>query len=168
MIRDLVQIRRLAEDRAAENERFRKYLKQHKFVERKFRHIADTIASDIDCTVCAQCCKEPEVNLLERDIDRLMKVLRITKRQFFAQYVDGEDEDGPILKRAESGCVFLGADNLCTVYDDRPSACQDFPHTVRGKGSLHFRFWRFLERAPYCPIVYNTLEAWKDEVKFPR
>jgi hypothetical protein len=26
--------------------------------------------------------------------------------------------------------------------------------------------WQFIDRACYCPIVYNTLEAWKQETGF--
>jgi hypothetical protein len=28
--------------------------------------------------------------------------------------------------------------------------------------------WAMPDRATYCPITYNTLEAWKDEVGFQR
>jgi hypothetical protein len=26
--------------------------------------------------------------------------------------------------------------------------------------------WQMVDRATYCPIVYNTLEAWKSETGF--
>ena len=28
-------------------------------------------------------------------------------------------------------CPFLGADNYCSVYEDRPLACREYPHTDR-------------------------------------
>ncbi|WP_332911960.1 YkgJ family cysteine cluster protein [Algoriphagus boritolerans] len=28
-------------------------------------------------------------------------------------------------------CPFLGADNKCLVYEDRPKACREYPHTNR-------------------------------------
>ena len=61
--------------------------------------------------------------------------------------------------------MFLNG-NECLVYDSRPSSCQDFPHLVRGAGSLQSRMWAFIDRACYCPIVYNTLEQWKVETEF--
>ena len=78
------------------------------------------------------------------------------------------EEDGLILRRTEeTGCVFLSG-NECTVYDARPDICQRFPHLVRGQGSLASRMWQFVDRACYCPIVYNSLEAFKDELGFKR
>jgi Fe-S-cluster containining protein len=61
--------------------------------------------------------------------------------------------------------VFLSG-NDCTVYEARPASCTDFPHTVRGSGSFVARMWEFIDRACYCPIVYDTLEAVKREAKF--
>ena len=70
-----------------------------------------------------------------------------------------------ILNRTDSGCVFLIA-NECSVYDERPGNCSDFPHTVRGNGSFLSRMWDLTDRAVYCPIVFNTLESLKEEVGF--
>jgi hypothetical protein len=61
--------------------------------------------------------------------------------------------------------VFLEG-NTCTVYEARPHICENFPHLLKGEGSLQARMWDFKDRACYCPIVYNTLEAFKTEVKF--
>ena len=39
---------------------------------------------------------------------------------------------------------------------------------VRGAGSIESRMWQMIDRATYCPIVYNSLEAYKDIVGFQR
>jgi hypothetical protein len=39
-----------------------------------------------------------------------------------------------------------------------------FPHLTHGAGSLVSRLWEMPDRACYCPIVYNTLEAWKTDL----
>ena len=76
------------------------------------------------------------------------------------------EEEGLILRRSpETGCVFLDG-NTCLVYEHRPDACQRFPNVVRGNGSIASRMWEFTDRACYCPIVYNSLEAFKVETKF--
>ena len=67
----------------------------------------------------------------------------------------------------DGACIFLSGTE-CTVYEARPGICVDFPHLVRGHGSIAFRMWQFIDRACYCPIVYNALEAYKDEVGFRR
>jgi Fe-S-cluster containining protein len=104
--------------------------------------------------------------LLERDVDKLARYLRIPVGRFLRDYTENTEEEGLVLKRDETaGCVFLSG-NECTVYDARPASCGDFPHVVRGAGSLHSRMWEFIDRACYCPIVYNTLEAWKKDSDF--
>jgi Fe-S-cluster containining protein len=86
--------------------------------------------------------------------------------QFLAQYTSRDPEEGVILKRTEAaGCVFLDC-NACAIYDARPDTCQRFPHLVRGNGSIVSRMWQFIDRACYCPIVYNSLEAFKQELRF--
>jgi Fe-S-cluster containining protein len=167
MITDLVQIKRLGEKKRDENSRFRVHLKTHDYNEKRFRRIAEGIEEQIDCTVCANCCRVATVEVTERDIERLAKSLRITRQKFVAEYTVVNDKDNTTdLRRTETGCIFLSG-NDCTVYEDRPAICRDFPHVVRGEGRTHTRMWQFIDRACYCPIVYNTLEAYKEEAKFP-
>lgn len=166
MVTDLVQIQRLGEKKRSENENFRKHLKRHGFVERRFRHIAEEVEQATDCTTCANCCRVATVRLHERDTEKLAKALRLKLPQFLAGYTE-ETEEGLILKRDEQeGCIFLSG-NLCSIYDDRPHNCRNFPHLVRGEGSLVSRMWDMVDRATYCPIVYNSLERFKQEVDFP-
>ena len=170
MITDLVQIRLEGEKKRPENERFRKFMKSQDsrdHSDRILRRIAEGIEEQIDCTQCANCCRVATVTLSERDVDRLARHLRIKPRKFLAEYTEESEDEGLILRRSESGCVFLSG-NDCTVYDARPDICQRFPHLVRGQGSIASRMWQFIDRACYCPIVYNTLEAFKDELGFRR
>jgi hypothetical protein len=39
---------------------------------------------------------------------------------------------------------------------------------VRGGGSFASRMWQLVDRAAYCPIVYNSLEAFKEELGFSK
>lgn len=71
-----------------------------------------------------------------------------------------------ILKRDKNGCVFLKG-NLCSVYEGRPQNCANFPHLVRGNGSIASRMWEFLDRTNYCPIVYHWMEKVKKDAGFP-
>ena len=85
-----------------------------------------------------------------------------------SDYAADSNEEGLVLRRAPDGaCVFLSG-NDCTVYEARPDTCQRFPHLVRGAGSIASRMWQFIDRACYCPIVYNSLEAFKAELGFKR
>jgi Fe-S-cluster containining protein len=169
VITDLVQIKRLGEKKLKENEMFRRHMKAHYFPERQFRHLAEEIEGNMDCRACANCCKVAETNLAKRDIERLAKFLGLTTQQFIDQYttmsVQEDEEDEIILRRTEAGCIFLDG-NDCTVYEARPDTCSDFPHLIRGRGSIQSRMWQMIDRATYCPIVYNSLEEYKKIVGF--
>lgn len=165
MITDLVQIERLGEKKRTENERLRKHLKRHSIAERRLRRLAEEVEAHFNCSECANCCRVATARIVERDVPRLARYLRITPAEFLRQYTEESPTEGRVLRRNENGCVFLDG-NLCTVYDARPHNCHDFPHTIRGDGSFLSRMWDFTDRACYCPIVYNTLEAVKVEARF--
>ncbi len=167
MITDLVQIQRLGEKKLDENKRLRTHMKSHPVADRRLRRVAEDIENAIDCTACANCCRVATATLREREIDNLAKFIGVTKKIFLRDYVEESEEEGLILKRTDKGCIFLEG-NLCGVYDARPKTCNDFPHLVRGEGSLIARMWHMPDRATYCPIAFNTLEAFKDETGFAR
>ena len=165
MLTDLVQIKRFGERQRDENQRFRAWLKRHNFVERRLKGIAQEIEAQIDCTACANCCRVATTQVTERDAERLARFLRVKLSVFLRDYTVETKDEGRILNRDENGCVFLEG-NLCSVYEARPNTCELFPHLVKGNGSLLSRLWHMPDRAVYCPIVYNTLEAWKPETGF--
>ncbi len=168
MLTDLVQIRIEGEKKRGENERFRRHLKAHDHSDRILRRIAENVESEIDCTACANCCRVATAVLSARDIEHLARHFRLSEAEFLERYCAESEEEGVILKRSdEKGCVFLDG-NACLIYENRPDTCRRFPHLVRGNGSIASRMWQFIDRATYCPIVYNSLEAFKDELRFRR
>lgn len=168
MITDLVQIKMLGDKKRGENERFRRHMKSFDHSDRILRRIAEGIEDQIDCTQCANCCRVATAIVTERDVEKLARALRIKPAKFLADYTDESEDEGRILKRTEEhGCIFLSG-NECTVYESRPDSCQKFPHLVRGAGSIASRMWQFIDRACYCPIVYNSMEAFKKELGFTR
>jgi uncharacterized protein len=166
MITDLVQIRRLEHQHRGENARFRAYLKSHRHSDRRLRRFGEEIEAQIDCTQCANCCRVTEVGINQRDIEKLAKFIGVTEREFDQQFTTRDAAGAKILQRNESGCVFLEG-NLCSVYEARPQNCANFPHVVRGAGSIASRMWEFLDRVGYCPIVYNWMEKVKEDIGFP-
>ncbi len=165
MLTDLVQIRRLGEKKRDENFRLRMHLKRRNYQERRLIRIAQDIEEQIDCTACANCCRVATIKVIDRDVEKLARRLNLGKDRFLAEYTREDPEEGRVLKRNEGGCVFLEG-NLCSVYDVRPHTCALFPHLARGAGSLVSRLWEMPDRACYCPIVYNALEAWKTDLGF--
>lgn len=167
MLTDLVQIRRLGERNRDENMRLRLHLKRRNFQERRLKRIAQDIEEQIDCTTCANCCRVATIKISERDVEKLARKLGVSEKRFLEDYTQPDSEEGLVLKRNAGGCVFLEGNN-CSVYEFRPQTCVNFPHLIHGAGSLVSRLWDMPDRASYCPIVYNTLEAWKTDLKFQR
>jgi uncharacterized protein len=165
MITDLVQIRRLEQQQRGENAKFRAYLKNHRHSDRRLRRFGEEIEAEIDCTACANCCRVTEVGITERDIEKLAKFVGVSEAEFVEQFTALDNSGAIILKRNERGCVFLEG-NLCGVYEARPQICANFPHVVRGTGSIASRMWEFLDRVGYCPIVYNWMETVKEDIGF--
>jgi hypothetical protein len=167
MLTDLVQIKRLGEKQREENQRFRAWMRRHNFVERRFKAIAQDVEAAIDCTACANCCRVATTQLTDRDVERISHNLGMKKQEFLRDYTTKSEEEGLILKRTEQGCVFLEG-NLCSIYEFRPNTCELFPHLVKGSGSMLSRMWHMADRAVYCPIVYNSLEKFKEETSFKK
>jgi Fe-S-cluster containining protein len=167
MLTDLVQIRRLGEKKLGENKRLRQHLKRHNFIERRLKRVAEEIEDQIDCRACANCCRVATTKITERDAGKLARFLGMGVGRFLSEYTVKSEDEGLILKRTSAGCVFLSG-NDCTVYEARPHTCDDFPHLVRGAGSFLSRMWEMPDRATYCPIVFNALEAFKEETGFSR
>jgi uncharacterized protein len=165
MLTDLVQIRREGEKNRPENLRFRRWIKSHNFVERQFRRVAEEVHAAIDCRQCAECCRVPEVQLAERDVEQLARFLRVSPKRFVEDYTAVDEDGAMILRKQDGACVFLSG-NDCTVYEARPGNCERFPHLLRGAGSLESRMWAFADRATYCPIVFNWFEKVKALTKF--
>src|SRR5271169_5112534 len=126
MITDLVQIRRLEQQKRNENFRFRAYLKDHRHSDRRLRRFGEEIEAEIDCTQCANCCRVTEVGITEKDIEKLAKFVGMSEREFIEQNTSLDGSGARILKRNEDGCVFLEG-NLCSVYEARPQNCANFP-----------------------------------------
>jgi hypothetical protein len=108
----------------------------------------------IDCTRCANCCKNYSPRFKTPDIKRIARYLGLKESELIDQYLR-LDEDGDYVTRS-SPCPFLGADNFCTIYEHRPSDCERFPYT--DEDVIIKRQQLTLKNSSFCPIVYYVLE----------
>jgi hypothetical protein len=53
------------------------------------------------------------------------------------------------------------------IYAARPKTCRDFPHIRVGDHTLGARPSSLARWAALCPIIYNSLEAYKHVTGFP-
>ncbi len=96
-----------------------------------FQTAHEYVFQKTDCLACANCCKTLGPRLSNPDIERLAKYLKIKTVSFISNYLR-VDEDGDYVFK-QMPCPFLEPDNKCQVYEQRPKACRDYPHTDRKK-----------------------------------
>jgi Fe-S-cluster containining protein len=168
---DLVQIRRKAEEKDDENNRFRLFLKSKchlKAEEIDERVFAATrrIWAGIDCTECANCCKKVKPGFSEEEVDRLARRLAMSRQRFIETYLELSEpySDNPWTTRT-TPCPFL-KDNRCSVYEDRPADCSGYPYLY--KSDFVFRTRGMIERALTCPLVYEVMDELKKSLGFLR
>ena len=114
-----------------------------------------------DCLQCANCCKTTSPIFTKKDIERISKSFRIKTRQFIDTYLNVDDDQDYVLK--SSPCTFLADDNTCNIYDVRPKACQEYPHTNRK--SFEKISDITLKNLAICPATFNIVEALRAKLK---
>lgn len=72
------------------------------------------------------------------------------------------DEDQDYVFHS-SPCPFLEQDNTCRIYDFRPKACREYPHTDR-KNMTQILDLTYKNIA-VCPAVFIMIERIKDKMK---
>ena len=114
-----------------------------------------------DCLQCANCCKTTSPIFTKKDIERISKSFRIKTRQFIDTYLNVDDDQDYVLK--SSPCTFLADDNTCNIYEVRPKACQEYPHTNRKNFEKISDLT--LQNVAICPATFNIVEALRAKLK---
>lgn len=110
--------------------------------------------SNVDCLQCANCCKNYSPRFKTTDIKRIAKLLQMKESVFIDTYLN-VDEEGDFVVKTKP-CPFLGNDNYCSIYEDRPSDCRRFPYT--DEDVIYKRQQLTLKNSGFCPITYYVLE----------
>lgn len=113
----------------------------------------------IDCLECANCCRTLGPRITDKDIERIGSSLRMKPAEVIATYLRIDEDNDTVFK--EMPCPFLAPDNYCFIYEDRPKACREYPHTDRKK--FHQIAALTVRNAATCPAVFNILERLKQE-----
>ena len=168
---DLVQIGALAEQKEDENWEFRQFVKFE--CERKPQEMDKQVSEEtrrvwagIDCTACANCCREVRPTCSEEEVSRLAGRLDMTPEQLVGAYLEHNEEveDNPWPTRS-TPCPFL-KDNRCSVYEHRPADCQGCPYLYGP--AFASRTIAMIEQTFTCPIVFEATEALKQSWGFAR
>jgi len=159
---ELAHLKKVAQQKQNENKKFFDRLKRskpknldelvHQFHDEAFEHI--------NCLTCANCCKTTGPLFKQKDIEKLAGHFKIKPSQFIEQYLHIDEDNDYVLNSLP--CPFLGADNYCTVYESRPNACKEYPHTNQSK--IHTIYKETFNNISICPAVFEIIEKLKKVV----
>jgi Fe-S-cluster containining protein len=130
---DLKRFKALSANKANENKKFLLGLKKKdpRKLDRAFHQLHEEVFQEMDCLTCANCCKTTSPIFYPADIERVSRALDMKPGDFVEKYLRIDEDHDYVLKSAP--CPFLAKDNRCSVYEDRPRACREYPHTNRKK-----------------------------------
>lgn len=123
-------------------------------VDKKIHHLHNEAFSDIDCLKCANCCKTTGPLIIQKDINRIASHLNLSSNDFIEEYLIIDEDNDFVFKSMP--CPFLGNDNYCSIYEVRPKACREYPHTDRAN---QLGILKLTEKnAAICPAVADIFE----------
>lgn len=170
LITDLATIAQLAAQRHDEFDVLRYRLQldddlSDEQIDQQVRLIAAPILAAIDCRECGNCCRALDVELGEDDLQRLASGLQTTTAAI-RSHVSIQDRGDPdvIGIFRHKPCPFLRG-KLCSVYQHRPTTCQDYPALTP---DFRWLLDYLIGGTALCPIIYNVLDqvsARVDEIQ---
>ena len=153
----------LAKEKLLENKKYFQKLKKRtpKNLDLIMQDLHEKEFKNTDCLDCGNCCRTASPIFTDKDIERIAKHLKMKVHQFIANYLQRDLDDFYVLKSAP--CTFLDEnDNKCFIYDVRPKACKEYPHTNRKKFIQITELT--IKNAEICPAVFNILEDLKSKI----
>ena len=127
-------------------------------MDREIAELHHETEAEIDCLTCGNCCRSLGPMILAKDVDAMCRSLRMKPADFIEKYLKTDEDKDMVFKMMP--CPFLGDDNYCSVYENRPKACREYPHTDRKK--FYQIFELSMKNAAICPIVFRVLEKLKE------
>lgn len=164
-MQDLIKnLPKLAKDKHKENKIFFTKLKKKppKHLDYLMQELHDEEFKKTDCLACANCCKTTGPLFTNKDIERIAKHFKLKPSEFVEYYLRLDEDNDYVLQGVP--CAFLGEDNFCSIYEVRPKACREFPHTDRKK--FHQISNLTLKNVAICPAAFHIVEEMKKKVKF--
>lgn len=152
-----------AQEKHTENKKFFTKLKKRapKNLDYVMEELHENEFETTDCLQCANCCKTTGPLFTNADVERIAKYFRQKPQKFIAEYLKIDEDNDYVLQQVP--CAFLGVDNYCSIYDVRPKACREFPHTNRKKFQQISNLT--LKNVAICPAAFNIVEEMKKQLK---
>jgi Fe-S-cluster containining protein len=158
-----MELKKLAQSRSKQDKQVFQQLRKmapHD-VDALFHFAHEEVFAETDCLRCANCCKTTPAMLTITDISRIARHLKLSESDFSAQYVVADEDGDLIINRTP--CPFLQSDNRCSIYEVRPQACREYPHTDRKKVKqlLDLTF----KNREVCPAVLDIIDLVKESIE---
>ena len=152
-----------AKDKHNENKKFFAKLRKRppKHLDLQMQELHEEEFKRTDCLTCANCCKTTGPLFTNKDIQRIAKHFRQKPAQFIETYLRVDEDNDHVLQQVP--CTFLGADNYCSIYEVRPKACREYPHTDRK--DFHKISNITLNNTAICPAAFNIVDEMKRRIK---
>lgn len=159
---DLSELKQKAIEHKKSNKKLIQKLKKQKgkVVDELFHEAHDKAFQKIDCLNCANCCKTTGPLFTNKDIDRISKHLNLKPSLFIDSYLKLDEDNDYVLQAVP--CSFLGEDNYCSIYDVRPKACAEYPHTNRVKQQQILNL--NLKNTEVCPAVQDIFDEVRTNI----
>jgi hypothetical protein len=156
------ELGKLAKDKHIENKKYFDKLKKKasKNLDYVMQDLHEAEFKRTNCLKCANCCKTTGPLFTSADIERIAKHFRQKPQQFIDQYLHIDEDNDYVLKSVP--CTFLDAENYCSIYEVRPKACREFPHTDRKKFQQISNLT--LKNVEICPAAFNIVEEMKRRI----
>ncbi|MGB5553465.1 MAG: YkgJ family cysteine cluster protein [Flavobacteriaceae bacterium] len=158
----LQQLPGLAKEKNAESKKFFAKLRKKppKDLDYLMQELHEQTFQKTDCLSCANCCKTTGPLFTNTDVERISKHFRMKPQRFIETYLRVDEENDYVLQQVP--CTFLGSDNYCSIYEVRPKACREFPHTDRKK--FHQISNLTLKNVAICPAAFTIVEEMKKRI----
>jgi len=134
--------------------------KNHREVDTLFHKAHEVVFACTDCLACANCCKTTGPLFTNKDIERISKHLRLSSQAFIEKYLRIDEDKDYVLQKVP--CAFLDEKNYCGIYDVRPKACREYPHTDRVNQQQLLGLTA--KNASICPAVEDILDKIRKEI----
>lgn len=121
----------------------------------------EEVFENINCLECAHCCKTTGPLYTEKDIERISKYLRMGISDFEKKYLRIDEDGDKVLQNLP--CLFLSHDHTCMIYDVRPKACREYPHTDRKK--IYQINHLTIKNTIICPAAFLFVEKMMNKIQ---
>ena len=126
-----------------------------------FEREHQSVFEKTNCLECANCCKNYSPIIEPNEISDLMKNMGVLPDVFWKEYVE-MDQDGDFVFKSQP-CPNLDLDtNYCKIYENRPRACREYPHTNHKKMNEHIDLLQI--NVEICPAASQIVQKILDKI----